>query len=85
MSSEIIVAVIAFCGTLVGTFGGIVAAGKLTDFRLKQLEKKVERHNSLVERTYVLEEKMRVANHRIDDLEAFEKEVEDEIRHYVPV
>lgn len=76
MSSEIIVAVIAFCGTLVGTFGGIVAASKLTDFRLKQLEAKVEKHNTIIERTYVLEEKMRVANHRIDDLEAFEKEIE---------
>lgn len=76
MSSEIIVAVIAFCGTLVGTFGGIVAASKLTDFRLEKLEAKVEKHNTIIERTYVLEEKMRVANHRIDDLEAFEKEVE---------
>lgn len=76
MSSEIIVAVIAFCGTLVGTFGGIVAASKLTDFRLEKLEAKVEKHNTIIERTYVLEEKMRVANHRIDDLEAFEKEIE---------
>lgn len=76
MSSEIIVAVIAFCGTLVGTFGGIVAASKLTDWRLEKLEAKVEKHNTIIERTYVLEEKMRVANHRIDDLEAFEKEVE---------
>lgn len=76
MSSEIIVAVIAFCGTLVGTFGGIVAASKLTDWRLEKLEAKVEKHNTIIERTYVLEEKMRVANHRIDDLEAFEKEIE---------
>ena len=76
ISSEIIVAVIAFCGTLVGTFGGIVAASKLTDWRLEKLEAKVEKHNTIIERTYVLEEKMRVANHRIDDLEAFEKEIE---------
>ncbi len=76
MSSEIIVAVIAFCGTMVGTFGGIVAASKLMDFRLEKLEAKVEKHNTIIERTYVLEEKIRVANHRIDDLEAFEKEIE---------
>lgn len=74
MSSEIVVAAIAFCGTLVGTFGGIVAASKLTDWRLEKLEAKVEKHNTIIERTYVLEEKMRVANHRIDDLELMERE-----------
>ncbi|MBQ3179974.1 MAG: hypothetical protein IJB55_01280 [Firmicutes bacterium] len=76
MDSEIVVAAIAFCGTLFGTFGGIVTASKLTDYRLVQLEKKVEKHNGIIERTYVLEEKMRVANHRIDDLELLEREAE---------
>lgn len=76
MDSEIVVAAIAFCGTLLGTFGGIVTASKLTDYRLVQLEKKVEKHNGIIERTYVLEEKMRVANHRIDDLELLEREAE---------
>lgn len=41
----------------------------LMDYKLEELTKRVEKHNSVVERTYVLEEKMRVANHRIDDLE----------------
>lgn len=76
MTSEIIVAAIAFCGTLCGTFGGIITANKLTNYRIEQLEKKVERHNNVVERTGILEEKMKVANKRIDDLEAFEHEVE---------
>jgi len=69
MSNEIIVAVIAFLGTLVGTAGGIIASSKLTNYRLEQLEKKVDKHNSVIERTYILEEKMKVANHRISDLE----------------
>jgi len=69
MSSEIIVSLIAFAGTAVGTFGGILASSKLTNYRLSQLEKKVDKHNSIIERTYILEEKMKVANHRIDDLE----------------
>lgn len=47
---------------LAATAGTIIA-------RISALEKKVEKHNSVVERTYVLEEKMKVANHRIDDLE----------------
>ena len=65
-----------FLGVAVGTFGGIVASSKLVNYRLQELEKKVDKHNSVVERTYKLEqnvclidEKMKVANHRIDDLE----------------
>ncbi len=69
MSSEIIVAIIAFLGTTIGTFGGIIASSKLTNYRLQELEKKVDKHNSIIERTYVLEEQMKVANHRIEDLE----------------
>jgi hypothetical protein len=69
MSSEIIVAIIAFLGTLTGTFGGILASSKLTNFRLQKLEEKVDKHNSVIERTYRLEEQMKVVNHRIKDLE----------------
>ena len=42
-------------------------------YRIEQLEKKVEKHNSIVERTYLLEEKMKVANHRIEALERKEE------------
>ncbi len=76
MTSEIIVAAIAFCGTLCGTFGGIITANKLTNYRIAQLERKVEKHNNAIERLYIVEEKVKVANKRIDDLEAFEHEVE---------
>ncbi|MBO5448651.1 MAG: hypothetical protein J5994_04925 [Ruminococcus sp.] len=72
MSSEIIVALLSLAGTFFGTFSGI----KLMSYRIEQLEKKVEKHNQIVERTYkleedgkLLEEKIKVANHRIDDLE----------------
>lgn len=70
MQSDILVALLALLGTLTGTFGGIMASNKLTNHRLLELEKKVDKHNTLVERMYVLEEKMSVANHRIADLEA---------------
>jgi len=69
MSNEIIVAFMALIGSAIGTVGGIMASSKLTNHRLEQLEKKVDKHNSVIERTYRLEEKMKVANHRIDDLE----------------
>ena len=74
MNNEVIVAIIAFLGTALGTGGGILASSKLTNFRLKELEDKVNKHNSVIERTFVLEEKMKVANHRIDDLEEVTKE-----------
>lgn len=69
MPNEIIVALIAFGGTVVGSFAGVMTSSKLTNYRLSELEKKVDKHNSVIERTYILEEKMKVANHRIDDLE----------------
>ena len=76
MEPTIVAALLAFGGSLIGTFAGILTSSKLTEYRLKELEKKVEKHNNLVERMFVLEdrinvheEKIRVANHRIDDLE----------------
>jgi hypothetical protein len=60
---------INFIGVMVGTFGGILASNRLTNYRIEQLEKKVDKHNTIIERTFILEEKMKVANHRIDDLE----------------
>ena len=63
MNNEIIVAVIAFFGTVTGSGIGLI------NYRLKHLEKKVDEHNCIVKRTYILEEKMKVANHRILDLE----------------
>lgn len=69
METEILVALLSLLGTGLGAFGGIVINTRLTTYRLEQLEKKVDKHNSAVERTMVLEEQMKVANHRIDDLE----------------
>ena len=76
MEDTIAVALISFAGTLIGTFGGIITSNKLTNYRIAQLEKKVEKHNSVVERVYqlekgeaVIEEEIKVANHRIADLE----------------
>ena len=65
MTDTVIVAIISLLGTLLGSFGGT----QLVKYRIELLEKKVEKHNSIVERTYILEEKVKVANHRIEDLE----------------
>lgn len=65
MTDTVIVAIISLLGTLLGSFGET----QLVKYRIEQLEKKVEKHNSIVEKTYILEEKVKVANHRIEDLE----------------
>ena len=80
MPTEILVAIIGLGGSAIGSLIGIMANSKLTNYRIQQLEEKVSKHNNLVERTYKLEERMevtveklRVANHRIDDLEDKQK------------
>lgn len=77
MTNDVLIALVSLCGSLIGTLGGIVVSSKLTTYRIEQLEKKVEKHNTVVERTYELEkqaevitEKIKVINHRIDDLES---------------
>ena len=76
MQTELIIAGMSLLGTLAGAFAGVYVSGNLTQYRLKQLEEKVNKHNTLIERTYrleqsvtVLDERVRVANHRIEDLE----------------
>ncbi len=69
MAVEVAVAVIGLIGSGLGAFGGVLISAKLTQYRLEQLEKKVDRHNNVIQRTFILEEQMKVANHRIDDLE----------------
>ena len=68
MDSTIIVSVISLIGTLGGSLGGILVANKLTNYRVEQLEKKVEKHNSVVERTFKLEGRMTEAEHDIRDI-----------------
>ena len=68
MSETIIVSLISLIGTLGGTLGGILVANKLTNYRIEQLEKRVEKHNSVVERTYKLEGEMLEAQHDIRDI-----------------
>ena len=68
MSEAIIVAVLGFAGTLLGSLFGVLAAQKLTQYRLAQLEEKVSKHNNLIERTFRLEGRMDEAEHDIRDL-----------------
>lgn len=76
MSTEIVISLLSLFGTLGGSLGGILVSSKLTNYRIEQLEKKQEKYNNLIERTFRLEEraevtdeKLKVVNHRLNDLE----------------
>lgn len=64
--STIIVGALSLVGTCIGTLSGI----KLISYRLEQLEKKVDKHNNFAERMPVVEEQIKVMNHRIKDIES---------------
>ena len=68
MNEAIIVAILGFAGTLLGSLFGVLAAQKLTQYRLSQLEEKVNKHNNLIERTFKLEGRMSEAEHDIRDI-----------------
>ncbi len=69
MDSTVVVALISLIGTLGGSLGGVLVSSKMTNYRLQQLEKQVAEHNNYARRIPILEEQMKVANHRIEDLE----------------
>lgn len=68
MSTELWVAMLALAGTLIGSFSGILVANKLVNFRLEQLEKKVEKHNNVIERIAMAENEIKIINHKIEDV-----------------
>lgn len=77
MSDTIIVALLSLTGTLVGSIVAVATSSNLTKYKIEELTKQVEKHNSVIERTFKLEEhaavvdeKIKVANKRIADLEA---------------
>ena len=65
MEPTVISALIAFAGSLVGTLAGILTSTKITEYRLRELEKRVDKHNSLVERMYGLEDRVNIHEEKI--------------------
>lgn len=70
ITETIIVAVITFLGSLIGTYISNNKNQALIAYRLEQLEKKVNLHNSVIERTYELEKDVRVIENEIDNLKS---------------
>ncbi len=69
MQSEVFIALLSFLGTLAGTVGGIITSAKLTNYRLRELEKKVDRHNNFAQRIPLLEERVKTHEQRISTIE----------------
>ena len=69
MNETIVVGLLSLAGTLTGSLMGILTANKLTNYRIAQLEAKVDKHNHLVERMVVVEQSTKSAHHRLDGIE----------------
>lgn len=74
MTAEIVVGVLSLCGTGMGTLAGIVTSSKLTNYRLEQLEEKVNKHNNVIERVFNLEKENAIQNEKIKELEKKQEE-----------
>ena len=68
MSNEMIVGLLSFLGTLIGAGGGVLTTAKLTAYRIQELEKKVDKHNTLVERMYGVERDVKVICTQVNDI-----------------
>lgn len=79
MSEVVIVGVLSMVGTLGGSLFGILAANKLTTYRVEQLEKKVEQHNNVIERVVILEQSTTTQWERVDELRKAIEEIKKEV------
>lgn len=79
LSTEIVIAVLGFAGTLIGTLVGIITSNSLTNYRIKELEKKVDEYNSVSVRVTVLERdnatQWTKINEMHEDIKAIRKEI----------
>lgn len=73
MSESILVSILSLFGTLIGSLCGILTANKLTLYRIQQLEKKVEKHNGVIDRVYALEKHEAVIQEEIEHLSNYHK------------
>ena len=81
MSETVIVAILAFIGTVAGSGLSIMAQAKLTNYKIDELKKQVEAHNGLIDRTYKLEKSQAVQDQEIIGLDSRLKEVEKNVKN----
>ena len=69
MSETIVVAILSLVGTAIGSISAVFAANTLTNYKIEELRKTVEKHNSLIDRTYRLEERATLTDEKLETLE----------------
>lgn len=79
LSETVIVGVLSLVGTLGGSLFGILAANKLTIYRIEQLEKKVEKHNNIIERVAILEQSNNTQWERVDEIREIVENIKKEV------
>lgn len=79
IAPEVFVAVLSLCGTLIGSIAGILTANRLVIYRIEQLEKTVQKHNTVVERVVILEQDEKAQWKRIDELRGDLEEIRKEV------
>lgn len=79
MTDTIIVGAMSLVGTLGGSIFGIMAANKLTNFRIAELEKKVEKHNNVIERVTILEQSQKAQWTRYDEIKEIIEKIKEEV------
>lgn len=82
MTSEVLIGILSLLGTAFGSVTGIMTANKLTNYRIAELEKKVDKHNTIIERFALLEQDNKTQWNRIDDLQTSMNEIKKEVMHY---
>lgn len=69
MTNSLYISLITIIGTMVSSLVGILISNRLTTYRIEQLEKKQDQHNSFIQRMFIVETKEKVCEQRINDLE----------------
>lgn len=81
MTDAIIIAVLSLLGTCIGSIAGIMTANRLVNFRIESLEKKMDKHNGILERFVILERDEETQWKRIDEMRIDIEKLKEEARH----
>lgn len=81
VTPDVVVGLFSLIGTLCGTMGGILTSTKLTSYRISELEKKVDKHNSVIERVALLEQTSKLQWEIINDNKEYIEKLKEEVYH----
>lgn len=81
MTDAIIIAVLSLLGTCIGSITGIMTANRLVNYRIESLEKKMDKHNGILERFVILERDEETQWKRIDEMRIDIEKLKEEARH----